>query len=355
MLNRSALWIVCIVACSFLHDVNAQFGGGGKVDNEQPNLAGFGQVPGQDQKVILPDSEVARFLREQLDTPVTLGEIRCELSSLSEALSTDSMQIPLFLDDRGLKLAGVESDLRVEGVFKPQPLRSVLFQMLHPHGLHVIIQNEGLLITADFTELARRGRAIHRWVGLDEQFAGKVKAAMKKKASFAYQDMPLSEVAQLWSEQWELPVMIHTRAMEDIGLSPNAEVTIHLQDITFGSAMKLMLDQLDMTYSMDNGLFLFTTREQAEQQPMTRIYWLEGTGLPVGEFDNLIEVIQGSIEPDSWEHLGGPGVIQPLTHGVQNRPAVLVSATCEIHQQIDALLMAMREGHVGPDPILGPK
>jgi len=355
MLNRTALWMVYIVTCFFLQDVNAQFGGGAKADTEQPKLAGFGQVPVQDQKVILPDSEVARFLREQLDTLVTLGEVRCELSSLSESLSNESMQIPLFLDDRGLKLAGVESDLRVEGVFKPQPLRSVLFQLLHPHGLHAIIQNEGLLITADFTELTRRGQAIHRWVGLDEQFASKVQSAMKKKASFDYQDMPLSEVAQLWSEQWELPVMIHTRAMEDIGLSPSAEVKLNLQDVTFGSAMKLMLEQLDMTYTMDNGLFLFTTREQAEQELMTRIYWLEGTGLPVGEFDNLIEVIQSSIEPDFWEHLGGPGVIQPLTHGVRNRPAILVSAICEIHQQIDALLMAMREGHVGPDPVLGPK
>ena len=34
------------------------------------------------------------------------------------------------------------------------------------------------MITADFTELTR-GRVIHRWVGLDEQFASKVQSAMK--------------------------------------------------------------------------------------------------------------------------------------------------------------------------------
>ena len=103
---------------------------------------------------------------------------------------------------------------------------------------------------------------------------------------------------------------------------------------------------------MDNELFCSTRASRAGTHD--RIYWLEGTGLPVGEFDNLIEVIQGSIEPDFWEHLGGPGVIQPLTHGVRNRPAILVSAICEIHQQIDALLMAMG-GSCGTGSVLGPK
>ena len=62
MSDRRIKIILFNIFIFFSCDVNAQFGGGAKADTEQPKLAGFGQVPVQDQKVILPDSEVARFL-----------------------------------------------------------------------------------------------------------------------------------------------------------------------------------------------------------------------------------------------------------------------------------------------------
>ena len=42
----------------------------------------------------------------------------------------------------------------------------------------------------------------------------------------------------------------------------------------------------------------------------------------------------------------------PLTVGNGNRPAILVSTVYPIHEEIAQLLEAMREAHVGADPVV---
>lgn len=58
--------------------------------------------------------------------------------------------------------------------------------------------------------------------------------------------------------------------------------------------------------------------------------------------EGLIETITATINPASWDAMGGPGTIARLGGGV------VISTTSEIHQQIDSLLKLFRKRWGGP-------
>ena len=67
-----------------------------------------------------------------------------------------------------------------------------------------------------------------------------------------------------------------------------------------------------------------------------------------------MQLIQQTIVPDAWGPLGGPSTMVPLTRGVGNRPALIVSTVNDVHEQIADLLRVMRENHIGDDPVVAP-
>lgn len=336
----------------------AQFG----PDRSRLNGAGMvvpgGAVGGQlplgpsSPKVILPSSATADAVRQQLDVGVSLESIDCALVDLDVVLTEKLGSLPISLDHAGLKQARVSSDARVQGQFSPQPLRAALDRMLRPHGLKAVVVNDGLRITADFRELSQRGIGTSRWVGIDEAFSLRVDAALSQKVAVDFNDEPLAEVAKRLSEIMSLPIVLDFRSLEEIGMTADVEVTLSIEEMSIRSMLRLLLTPLDLTYRVDSEVLVFTTKESAELNLVNRIYWLEGTGFPIGDMDSVIDVIQGTLKPEFWEQLGGPGVINPLTEGYGNRPAIIVSATQEVHRQIETLLTVMRESHVGDDPVL---
>ena len=94
-----------------------------------------------------------------------------------------------------------------------------------------------------------------------------------------------------------------------------------------------------------------TTGEASEENLLTRIYWLEGTGFAGRDYQAVIDLVQSSIEPDTWEKMGGRSTISPVA---STRPALLVGAVYTVHEQIDKLLKTLRETHFGNDPVLEP-
>ncbi len=61
-------------------------------------------------------------------------------------------------------------------------------------------------------------------------------------------------------------------------------------------------------------------------------------GASFADFTQLINLIQTTIEPDSWEALGGTGTIQQYPQNL----SLVISTTSEIHDQITELLESLR-------------
>ena len=299
-----------------------------------------------------PTSEVANVVINSLDADFDL-EISTTLSDLPRVL-TAAAEIPVMIDDRGVAFAKIESD-KVKVEFNEQgiPLRTALRRMLRPLGLKAVVEDEGLVITAEPSALVHQGIGTSHWINIDEDAAGKIAAALDSETTFDFIELPLNEVVDSIAQQHKCPILVDRRALEEIGLSSEEPVTLAFEKIKLANALSYLLRELDLTYTVIGESLVVTTIEASEQNLATRIYWLEGTGFAVGDntrdYQSVIDLIQSNIEPDTWEALGGPSTMAPIT---SLRPALMISTMYTVHENIDQLFRTLRESHFGKDPAL---
>jgi general secretion pathway protein D len=63
-----------------------------------------------------------------------------------------------------------------------------------------------------------------------------------------------------------------------------------------------------------------------------------GGGGAFADFDSLIELIETTVAPETWESLGGPSNMQPYAQNL----SLVISTTSEVHDQIVELLESLR-------------
>ena len=85
----------------------------------------------------------------------------------------------------------------------------------------------------------------------------------------------------------------------------------------------------------------------AEGDLLSRVYWLEGTGVN-GGYDSMMNLMQTIIQPDTWESLGGSSVMAPAPG---HRPGLVVSTTYGVHREIEQLIRTLRENSFSLDAV----
>ena len=233
---------------------------------------------------------------------------------------------------------------------------------------------------AQRTALARRGRSLPRWrvagcsVGrarlrgspsrdekkppveppaLAPRFAAgeaweRIRQALYKPIRVEFQDTPLDFAAASLADSCGVQVLIHARALETIGIPPDAPVSVRASKTPLRSVLRLMLRQLDLTYAISDEALLITTPEEAEQHLTAGIY-------PVGDlvvyrdendelwddYGTLIETITSTVFQESWEDVGGPASIEGATLG--EAKVLVISQMFEAHEEIRELLRGLRD------------
>ena len=292
-------------------------------------------------------SQVADRWLAELDSNVELN-IQTTLDQLPKSLS-QAMKMPVFLDARGMQAAEVDSKTaQISYHQNEMPLRSALRSMLQPLGLKAKVEDEGLVITADPSELVHQGIGTSRWVSIDGNAAQKIEKELTSLTSFNFVELPLSDAVAQMSQRHGIAIMIDKRALDEIGMSPEDPVNLILHNVKLKSVLKLMLHDLDLTTTIQGETLVVTTEEASEANLLNRIYWLEGTGFDyansLSSYQLLIEMIQ-TIEHGTWDALGGTSTARQVT---TERPAIMVSTTYRVHQQIEALIDVLREPYAKP-------
>ena len=112
----------------------------------------------------------------------------------------------------------------------------------------------------------------------------------------------------------------------------------------------LILEELDLTYLIQDEVLKITSKEKADEVLITQVYRLNGV---VSQNDRtrhtaqLIDLITSTIQPDSWQDQGGPGSIDPF------RGLLVVSQKLDVHEEIQRdsrlRLVLPREEEAGED------
>jgi hypothetical protein len=175
----------------------------------------------------------------------------------------------------------------------------------------------------------------------DAAIAAKIKKALDEKTTMEFIESPLSDVADFLSQLHSIEVDINSRSLDDIGIGTDTPITIHLKGITLRSALRLMLRDLALTYTIRNGTLQITSLETAESQLVNRVYavsdLLQDDPQTGGfDYDSLVEVIENAVQRETWDTVGGPCTVEGVLGNI------VVSQTTQGHRDIDRFLSTYR-------------
>ncbi len=188
-------------------------------------------------------------------------------------------------------------------------------------------------------------------------------AALEKKIDkFDFVETPLIDVVEFIEDDSNINIELDTRALDTVGIGLDTPITRNLSGISLRSALRLILRELELTYTIEDEALIITTPEEAEDRLSTVVYEVRDlvkreapvdtlVYSPFGtasDFDSLIEIMTSTIAPDSWDEVGGPGSVGAYEYA--GKSVLIISQTHEIHEQITDLLEALRKIEVKGKP-----
>jgi hypothetical protein len=152
-------------------------------------------------------------------------------------------------------------------------------------------------------------------------------------------DMPLEQVVMKIRDDYLIPVQIDGRALEEAGVGRDAPVSKNIRNISLRSGLKLMLEDLDLTWIIRDEVLMITTKEVANRHLVTCVYNVEGLVDEKDSMDGLIDAISSCVASDSWAENGGTQAdMRPIMPGL-----LVVSQTPAIHEEVKSLLAKIRK------------
>ena len=229
----------------------------------------------------------------------------------------------------------------------------------------------------------------------------KIQEALDKEVEFDFLDAPLAEVAEYLSTHYKINVVLAKSALADAAITEDTPVASSLSGISLRSALRIMLRELKLSYTIRDEVLFITTPEDADSQLFTRVYDVRellalatppgssriktvgggggffavdgepasksptaggdgGAASPPAEAGKveggvggatasgeksdepkrrelsdaeiLIRLVTTTVQPDSWDEVGGPGTIS------EYKGLIAISQTREIHEEVERLL-----------------
>ena len=163
--------------------------------------------------------------------------------------------------------------------------------------------------------------------------------------------MPLTDAIDYLKDFHKIEIQLDKKAMDEAGIGTDTTVTKNLKDIPLRSALRLILHELGLTYVVENEVLLITTNEAAEARCEPVVYpvadlvekYRDRNGNITPDFDSLIEMIQSTVAPSSWDEVGGPGSIAKFDTNL----SLVLDQTQEVHEEVVDLLEQLRGQAVG--------
>ncbi len=144
--------------------------------------------------------------------------------------------------------------------------------------------------------------------------------AMEEKTSLDFDEIPLEDVIDRLQNEHRIPIMLDAKALKEAGIEPDAPVTCWIHDLPLRSALRIMLGNLKLEWTIWSNVVWITSPEKAESDEFrvvkvydvsdlvaeTRDRPYRGNGLPGIAADDL----QGPEPDDTPPYI----VISPMSN-----------------------------------------
>lgn len=171
-----------------------------------------------------------------------------------------------------------------------------------------------------------------------------------------FNDTPLEEVVAELRQKLELPILIDTAALDELGIPTDSPITFAVANVRTRSMLTLLLRELELTYLVRGEVLLITTYEEAETELFTVAYDVADLiriypgqlaadlhSIPINNdlsvsFESLKAILLTTVAPHSWDEVGGLGSLAALPP-----EQLVVRQTQAVHREIEATLAALRK------------
>ncbi len=160
--------------------------------------------------------------------------------------------------------------------------------------------------------------------------------------SVDYKNKPLHEVLDEIRDLTGLNVVADRPSLEQEGVSLDRGVHIQLKHVKLGKALQLILRDAHCCYTMEDGILIVTTPRAAKGKLVQCVH-------PVGDLvcvfdgkhriDALRKLITHTVEPASWDEMGGEGHLEYFPLGM----SLVVRQTPGVQEQVQLMLDRLRE------------
>ena len=259
-------------------------------------------------------NDAERAIERSLQQQVSVQFDRKPLGEVIETLG-EMTGVNVFIDTEGLAAEGVTTDTPVTMNLRDEiSLRSVLNLILGQYRLGYVIQDEVLRITS---EQARAGD-----VYTETYYVGDLVIPIPNFMP-GHNNGLAGALAQAYSA---------------LGYGPGGFAQNRVQN-----APLVIAESAAQQENVGSPLALAQVNGNSTSLPpvpgMPQPPGVGGMGGASGaDFDSLINLITSTVEPDSWDDVGGPGTVQPFDGNL----SLVVSNTQEVHEAIVNLLEQLR-------------
>ena len=194
---------------------------------------------------------------------------------------------------------------------------------------------------------------------------GRIRAALNSRVRVHLVETPLSDVCDLVGGQLGIPVVLDRRALDEMGIGADTPLTCLMKDVRLATFLDFQLGHLELTWEIQNEVLLVTTQETAFNHLETRVYEvsdLVGVARHAKEdYDALVDLIQTTVDPISWDAVGGPSSIIKCLDEPEIQ-ALVVAQSRGSHEKLARLFADLRaclpqakrangESEPGPCPV----
>jgi hypothetical protein len=212
----------------------------------------------------------------------------------------------------------------------------------------------------------------------------RILAALEKPIAVQFVDSPLEDCFLFIADHGKLDIYVEKDVLADEGVALDQPITLKLEGRRLESVLNLLLRPVQLAYLIEDDVLKITTSSKAQERLITRTYPVHdlyrepasvvedsqhhearvnrspspvkfavyqgfggaaaesrggfGFGVPQGLSD-LVKAILTTIEPDSWEHLSGPGSYSYVAES----QSLVIRQTWAVHRRILQLLRDLRE------------
>ncbi len=187
--------------------------------------------------------------------------------------------------------------------------------------------------------------------------ANAIQTGLQKLVSLDFQEAPLKDVIRKISAMMGVNFVFDPQSLEEAGRTATDPVTISIEGITARSALKLILEPLNLAFVAEDEVLKIVSRQRAKGELIVTTYSVADV-LPLLPDDDvkpsvkpklpaeqnakglsgLIQIIQSTVSPDSWDVVGGPASVRAHEATL----SLVVRQTCDVHAELQELLQQIR-------------